>query len=45
MTLFAADPGGHIERVIILTRWNSHSATARVKRIFRTLSVPVEVHT
>lgn len=45
MTQFAANTGGHVERVNLLTRWNSHSATARVKRICRTLSVPVEVRT
>lgn len=33
---------GGIDRVIIRTRWNSHTATARIRRVCRTLGVPVE---
>lgn len=33
---------GGIDRVIIRTRWNSHSATARIRRVCRVLGVPVE---
>lgn len=33
---------GGIGRVIIRTRWNGHSATKRIRRVCRTLGVPVE---
>lgn len=33
---------GGIGRVIIRTRWNGHSATTRIRRVCRTLGVPVE---
>lgn len=33
---------GGVDRVVIRTRWNSHSATVRIRRLCRTLGVPVE---
>lgn len=33
---------GGIDRVIIRTRWNSHSVTTRIRRVCRSLGVPVE---
>lgn len=35
---------GGIDRVVILARWNSHSATTRIRRVCRLLGVPVEIH-
>ncbi len=32
---------GSIDRVVIHVRWNSHSATGRIRRVCRTLGVPV----
>jgi hypothetical protein len=32
---------GGIDRVVIHVRWNSHSATGRIRRVCRTLGVPV----
>ncbi len=34
---------GGVDRVVVLARWNSHSATGRVLRLCRQLGVPVEV--
>jgi hypothetical protein len=34
---------GGIDRVVIRTRWNSHAVTARIRRVCRTLGVPVEL--
>lgn len=34
---------GGLDRVVIHTRWNSHSATARIRRVCRTLGVPCEL--
>lgn len=33
---------GGIDRVVIRTRWNSHTVTVRIRRVCRTLGVPVE---
>lgn len=34
---------GGIDRVLILARWNGHSATRRVLRLCRQLRVPIEI--
>ena len=34
---------GGVDRVIVLARWNGHSATIRVRRLCRQLGVPVDV--
>ena len=34
---------GRIDRVLVLARWNGHSATSLVIRLCRALGVPVEV--
>ena len=34
---------GGVDQVVILARWNGHSATIRVRRLCRQLGVPVEV--
>jgi hypothetical protein len=34
---------GRISRVLILARWNGHSATERILKLCRTLDVPFEV--
>lgn len=34
---------GGVDHVIILARWNGHSATARVRRLCRQFGVPFEV--
>lgn len=34
---------GRIDRVLILARWNGHSATTRILRLCRALCVPVRV--
>lgn len=34
---------GRIDRVLILARWNGHSATTLVIRLCRALGIPVEV--
>ena len=33
---------GGIDRVVIRTRWNGHSATSRIRRVCRVLGVPIE---
>ncbi|TAK27426.1 MAG: hypothetical protein EPO40_17560 [Myxococcaceae bacterium] len=33
---------GGIDPVIIRTRWNGHSVTVRIRRVCRTLGIPVE---
>ena len=34
---------GGIDRVVIRTRWNSHSATTRIRRVCRALGIPCEL--
>ena len=34
---------GGIDRLLLLARWNSHSATGRVLRLCRLLGVPFEI--
>ncbi|MCK6527592.1 hypothetical protein L6R50_08520 [Myxococcota bacterium] len=41
--LEAALRSGSITRVVILARWNGHATTRRIRRVCRTLGVPVEV--
>lgn len=39
--LLSALRAGAIDLVVILARWNGHSATARVRRLCRSRGVPV----
>ena len=41
--LEAALKAGGLEQVLILTRWNSHSVTRRLRRICRLLRIPVRL--
>lgn len=41
--LLAALRAGAIERVLILARWNGHSATAAVQKLCRRLGIRVEM--
>ena len=34
---------GGVDRVIVLARWNGHSATERILRLCRHLGIPVQV--
>ena len=36
---------GGVDRVVLLVRWNGHSATTRVVRLCRKLGIPVEAWT
>ena len=41
--LLSALRGGVIDLVVILTRWNSHSATKQVRKLCKQLKIPVQV--
>lgn len=41
--LEAALRGGGFARVVIVTRWNAHSATTKVRALCRRLGIPVEL--
>lgn len=41
--LAAALRAGGVDVVLILTRWNSHEVTKRIRRLCRQLGVPVEI--
>ena len=41
--LLSALRAGSFDRVIILTRWNSHAVTQKVRRLCRQRKIPVEV--
>lgn len=42
-SLESAIRSGGVDQVLILARWNGHSATRRVLRLCRQLRVPVEI--
>lgn len=41
--LLSALRAGSFDRVVILTRWNSHSATRQIRKLCRELGVPVQL--